>query len=85
MFTALKLTLDGDGALNELLTLDPSQWQRGDIEEMIILEDATNLGYPAVMLKIQCSDGTIVIAETTGRLLNTAVNAARARYGEDET
>jgi len=82
MFTTLKVTLDGEGAAKDLAEIE--NWQGGEIEEIIWLDNATAEGLPAVFLRISCSDGSVVVAQTTWRLLHNAIKAAEVRYGEPE-
>ena len=82
MFTTLKLTLDGDGAAKDLR--GRKDWQGGFIEEMIMIDKGTTGDNASVAFRIQCVDGSVVIAQTTWRLLHNCVKAAEARYGEPE-
>ena len=47
-----------------------------------ILTKGTDEGRPVVVLRVDLPDGQFVLAQTTLRLLNTAMITFRARYGE---
>lgn len=82
MFTTLKVTLDGDGAMEDLV--GRADVQLGSIAQLAILDRGTTEGNPSVSFRIECDDGSIVVAQTTWRLLHNAVKAVEARYGEPE-
>lgn len=78
-FTDLKIVLDGDSAAADLQGRD--DWQGGTISQFIMLEGGMVSGKPSVALRIECKDGSVVIAQTSWALMHAAIRAAEARYG----
>jgi len=54
----------------------------GAVSAIGVLQDGTEEGRPSVTLRIDFADGSFVLGQTTLRLLNMAMTAFRARYGE---
>lgn len=48
--------------------------------QLAVLDKGTAKGRPTVAIRLDLHDGTIVIAETTARLLCTAAKAIMAKY-----
>lgn len=76
-FTSLDIRLDGDGAFADWR----EDCQGGRVVRVAALTGGTSGGNLSVALGIIADDGSQVIAETTWRLLHTAVRAIEARYG----
>jgi len=47
-----------------------------------VLTNGTDAGRPVVIVRIDREDGTFVLGQTTLRLLQTAMMAFKARYGD---
>lgn len=79
-WTRLDVKLDGDGAWPDLAK---SGFQPGHIVGVALLRGGTAQGRSAVMVRIELDNGTAVVAQTTLRLLATAMRAIMARAGEE--
>jgi hypothetical protein len=60
----------------------PSIGQLGNVAAIGVLTEGTTEGRPVVIVRIEQSDGSFVLGQTTLRLLQTAMLAFRARYGD---
>lgn len=80
-WTELNIVLDGDGAWPDLATIG---YTPGRIVAVALLPNGTARGRASVTLRIETGDGTVILAQTTLRLLSTAMLAFVARVGEEE-
>lgn len=76
---SLDVLLNGDGAWPELAERDVTKAERVAIAG---LGRGMVSGAPSVMIRIDQPDGRVVIAETSLKLLLTAADALKARYGD---
>lgn len=54
----------------------------GDVAVIGALQAGTEEGRPSITVRIDFADGSYVLGQTTLRLLNMAMTAFAARYGE---
>lgn len=75
---ALDVRLEGDGAFAD----KPIRGKPlSRIDRIAVLPRGTNHGNPSVAIGVELPDGSYVVAETTLRLLQTAMRGIEARYG----
>lgn len=60
----------------------PGPTQLGAVSAVGILTKGTEEGRPVVIVRIDNGDGTFTLGQTTLRLMETAVRAFMARYGD---
>lgn len=77
----LILNLDGTGfadieRANKIVYVG----QSGKPVQLAVLDKGTSKGRPSVAIRLDLHDGTVIIAETTARLLCTAARAIMAKY-----
>lgn len=82
--TPLTIILDGDKAWPDLAPDNPDRPNliEGRIDSVAALANATANGKPAVALRIELPDGSVVIAQTTLALFATAARGFVARHGD---
>lgn len=80
-WTSLDVKLDGDGAWPDLAQRG---FQPGRIVGVALLRGGTAQGRSAVMVRIELDNGTAVVAQTTLRLLATAMLAFTGLVGDEE-
>lgn len=74
----LEIKLDGDGAWPDLIDKPVLDCR---VDGIAALADGTVVGRPSVAIRVNLPDGSVVLAQTTLRLLVAAVDAICARYG----
>lgn len=79
---AINLNLEGDGAFQHFAGRETIHLGEGTVLYLAGLEGGMRSGAPSVMLAFELPDGRVVVAETSLRLLLTAADALRARYGD---
>lgn len=75
----LDIVLNGDGCWPELSDRDVA---KGERVAMAALGAGMVSGAPSVTIRIDLPDGRVVLAATSLKLLLTAADAFRARYGD---
>lgn len=74
---------DGDGCWPDL---KERGWTTGELKAISALEGGMALsGLPSVTLRVETENGKVILAQTSLRLLSTAVRAFIARYGDPHT
>jgi hypothetical protein len=83
MSLAINLVLDGDNAWPDLAARqqDIIHLADGSVIGVAVLDGDMTSGLPSVAFRIDLADGHVVVAETSWRLLATAVRGVAARYG----
>lgn len=83
MACAIELKLDGDGAWPDLAAKADRivHLANGSSIGLSVLEGGMTSGRMSAAFRIDLPDGQVVIAETSWRLLATAVRGIAARYG----
>lgn len=79
----LRILLDVEK--NPILTVEErvmSDEKLGTVSAIGVLTEGTDAGRPVVIVRIEREDGTFVLGQTTLRLLQTAMIAFKARYGD---
>ena len=72
---ALVIDYAGDGAFQDVAHTIQAE---ADWERIAFLEHGTDSGQPSVMILLQLPDGTRLVAQTTYRLLETAIAGYQA-------
>lgn len=70
---------DGDGCWPDL---KDRPYEHGLLTGISALKAGMQTGRPSVTLRIEADDGRVILAETSLRLLSSAVRAFIARYGD---
>jgi hypothetical protein len=86
----LRIILEGDGCWPDLADWarphqESPRLQRTEDIEIACLVRGMQSGSPSVALRVNCPDGSVVLAETSLALLLTAADAFKARYGDPRT
>lgn len=76
---ALHVIVNGDGAFPDLANKDVTEVQEATITG---LSEGMQSGRPSVMFRLDLPDGRVVLYQTSLRLLLTAADALKARYGD---
>lgn len=77
----IKMDVERDSILDETKrNLFPNEL--GNVAAIGVLQSGTEEGRPSVTVRIDFADGSYVLGQTTLRLLNMAMKAFAARYGE---
>ena len=82
MNQSIDLRLDGDGAFADFRGR-PSEHKTTFL--MTGLRDGMTSGRPLLMFAVELADGKVVYIETSLRLMETSINALKARWGMPTT
>jgi hypothetical protein len=78
----LEIILDGDNCWPDL---KEKGYLQGELRAIAALPKGTESGKPTVTVRVELSDGTVILAETTLTLLLSAADAFKARHGDPRT
>lgn len=84
MANAIDLKLEGDNAWPDLMDRGVVHLGNGTTIGLAVLPGGMTSGRPSVMFRLDLPARQVVLAESSWRLLATAVRAIAARYGWPE-
>lgn len=77
---SLDMRLNGDGAFDDWVGKEPHHYTHF---RMTGLRDGMSSGKPSLMFGVELPDGSFVVLETSGMLLEASIRAFKARWGLD--
>jgi hypothetical protein len=75
--TVLPITILDKGESDDTKLPEGTKVVYGELDHVWIMNDGTESGKPAVMLRTKLPDGTLVLCQTTGNMFNMAAGALR--------